>query len=118
MNVDAIGDGTTRALHVAIDGLDLRGRAISSNVANLETPDYLAREVDFESSLRAALAAGDPTDASVAFSRSLAPTRINGNNVNIDFELMAASENVLRQRLAVQALNGKYALVRTAITGQ
>ena len=49
---------------------------------------------------------------------SLAATRTNGNNVNIDFELLAEKENALRQRLVVQALNGKYGLLRTAITGQ
>ena len=43
---------------------------------------------------------------------------MNGNNVNIDFELLAEQENNLRQQLVVQALNGKYALLRTAIIGQ
>ena len=38
--------------------------------------------------------------------------------MNIDFELMASAENVLREKLAVQALNNKYALLRTAITGR
>ena len=31
---------------------------------------------------------------------------------------MAGEENGLRQQLTVQALNAKYALLRTAITGQ
>jgi flagellar basal body rod protein FlgB len=43
---------------------------------------------------------------------------MNGNNVNIDFELLAAQENNLSQTLVVQALNAKYALLRTAILGQ
>jgi flagellar basal-body rod protein FlgB len=54
----------------------------------------------------------------VTVRHSLAPTRLNGNNVNIDFEMLAQKENALRQRLVVQALNAKYALLRTAITGQ
>ncbi len=37
-----ISDGVTNALHLAINGLDARGKAISSNVANLETPGYHA----------------------------------------------------------------------------
>ena len=118
MSISPISDGVTNALHAAINGLDARGRAISANIANLETPGYLSHEVDFETSLRAALARGDGEGAQIETSNSLAATRINGNNVNIDFELMAAQENGLRQQLTVQALNAKYALLRTAISGQ
>lgn len=115
MSIAGISDSVTMALHQAINGLDARQQAISSNIANLETPDYLAKEVDFESSLRSALEDGDPTQSTVDVSRSLAATRLNGNNVNIDFELLASSENVMRQKLAVQALNAKYQLLRTAL---
>lgn len=118
MSINPIGDGTTSALHMAINGLDARQQAISGNVANLETPGYRAREVNFEDSLRAALDDGEPTAMSVSVKESLAATRMNGNNVNIDFELLAEQENNLRQQLVVQALNGKYALLRTAISGQ
>ena len=118
MSISPISDGVTNALHMAINGLDARGRAINANVANLETPGYHAAEVDFETSLRAALARGDGNEARIETSTSLAATRTNGNNVNIDFELMAAQENGLRQQLTVQALNAKYTLLRTAINGQ
>ncbi len=113
--IGGISDGVTRALHVAVNGLDARQQAIAANIANVETSGYLAEEVDFEASLRQALAGGDATDAVVSHTHSLAPTRLNGNNVNVDFELLASSENVLRQKLVVQALNNKYALLRTAI---
>ena len=115
MSISGISDSVTAALHLAINGLDARQQAISSNIANLETPNYLAKEVDFEASLRAALDGGDPADMEISTTESLAATRLNGNNVNIDFELLAASENVMRQKLAVQALNAKYQLLRTAI---
>jgi flagellar basal-body rod protein FlgB len=118
MNIGGISDGTTRALHVAINGLDARQQSIASNMANVETPGYRARIVSFEDSLRAALDGGDPGDATMSVTESLAATRSNGNNVNIDFELLAEKENVLHQRLVVQALNAKYSLLRTAITGQ
>ena len=118
MSVSPISDGVTRSLHTAIDGLQARGRAIASNIANLETPNYLAVQVSFEDSMRAALRTGRPERTEVSTARSLAATRLNGNNVNIDFELMASAENVLRSKLVVQALNDKYALLRTGITGQ
>lgn len=118
MSVAGISDGTTQALHQAINGLDARQQAISANITNLETPGYRARSVNFEDSLREALTAGEPADMSVSVTESMAATRSNGNNVNIDFELLAEKENVLRQRLVVQAINAKYSLLRTAITGQ
>jgi flagellar basal-body rod protein FlgB len=118
MSISPIADGVTNALHMAINGLDARQQAISGNVANLETPGYRARTVSFEDSLRAALGDGNPSSMAVDVDESLAPTRMNGNNVNIDFELLAEQENNLRQQLVVQALNGKYALLRTAILGQ
>ncbi len=114
--IGGIGDGVTRALHVAITGLDARQQAIAANIANVETNGYLAEEVDFEDSLRQALAGGDATDTTISHTRSLAATRLNGNNVNVDFELLAGTENVLRQKLVVQALNNKYQLLRTAMS--
>ena len=118
MNVSGISDGVTTALHMAVNGLDARQQSIAANVSNLETPGYRARVVNFEDSLRAALDAGAPADMSISVAESLAATRMNGNNVNIDFELLSEKENVLRQRLVIQALNSKYALLRTAIAGQ
>lgn len=117
MSISPIADGVTTALHMAINGLDARQQAISGNVANLETPGYHARSVNFEDSLRAALQDGEPS-MSLDVKESLAPTRMNGNNVNIDFELLAGDQNNLAQQLVVQALNAKYALLRTAILGQ
>lgn len=52
MSVSGISDGTTQALHMAINGLDARQQAIAANVSNLETPGYRARLVSFEDSLR------------------------------------------------------------------
>jgi flagellar basal-body rod protein FlgB len=116
-SIGGISDSVTQALHVALNGLDARQRAISSNLANIETPGYHALEVNFEDSLREAVAKGDPMRAQTSTTESLAATRINGNNVNIDFEVLTSSENVLRQKLVVQALNNKYSLLRTAISG-
>lgn len=115
MSIGAVSDGVTSALHSALNGLEARQKVISSNIANVETPGYQARVVSFEDSLRAAIADGDPASSSFSVSQSMAPTRANGNNVNIDFEMLAQRENVLRQKLVVQAVNAKYSLLRTAI---
>ena len=53
-----------------------------------------------------------------SISRSLAPTRMNGNNVSIDQEIVGLTETALRHQLVVEAMNGKFRLLRTSILGQ
>ena len=113
---EPLGDVTMSALHQALSGLALRQRTIADNVANIETPGFLAGKVDFEDSLRSTLAAGgDPATASPTTARSLEPTNTNGNNVNLDDETVISTETGLRYQLALNALDGKYSLLRTAL---
>jgi flagellar basal-body rod protein FlgB len=106
-----------RTLVQSMKGLSDRRQAIQSNVANSETPGYLATTTSFEDSLSSALQAGRPEDMTTSFGRSTAPTNMNGNNVALDAEFVNLSENQLQQQLAVEALNAKYRLLRTSITG-
>ncbi len=114
-----IGDVSTSALHAALDGLAQRQRVTADNIANVNTPGFLAGRVDFESSLRGALAGGeDPGSAQAVIARSLEPTNTNGNNVNLDAETVIATETGLRYQLALNALDGKYNSLRTALRTQ
>jgi flagellar basal-body rod protein FlgB len=45
-------DPATTILEKALDGLTSRQSAISSNLANIDTPGYQAQTVDFETALR------------------------------------------------------------------
>lgn len=118
--LNALQDVTISALHAALRGLAARQRVIADNVANLETPQFLAGRVDFESSLAAALAGGtDPlATAMPAFSRSLAPTGPNGNNVGLERETLDGTDANLRFQLVSTAVSDKFRLLRTAIRGQ
>ena len=102
-------------LHAALKGLSLRQRTIADNIANVETPRFLAGRVDFESTLRAAAASGQAPSAAPVVARSLEPTRLNGNNVNLDTETVSAMETGLRYELTITALNNKFNGLRTAI---
>jgi flagellar basal-body rod protein FlgB len=111
-----IGDVTSSALKAALDGLAQRQRVTADNIANINTPGFLAGRVDFESSLRGALAGGqNPASANALVARSLEPTNTNGNNVNLDSETIIATETGLRYQLALNALDGKYDQLRTAL---
>ena len=111
-----IGDVTQTALHAALTGLAERQRVTADNIANLQTPGFLAGRVDFESALRGALADGEsPAVSPGTVARSLQPTRTDGNNVNLDQETVIATETGLRYQLALNALDGKYNVLRTAL---
>lgn len=102
------------ALSSALDGLALRQRAIAENIANVNTPDYHAKRVRFEDALRAAVADGSGA-VRPGMERSLEPTRLNGNNVNLDTETLSNVDTVLRFQFASQALNGQATSITKAI---
>ena len=114
-----IGDATSTALHAALSGLAQRQRVTADNIANIQTPGFLAGRVDFETSLRNAISNGDsPAISGGTTARSLEPTNTNGNNVNLDQETVIATETGLRYQLALNALDGKYNQLRTALRTQ
>jgi flagellar basal-body rod protein FlgB len=111
-----IGDVTMTTLHAALSGLAQRQRVTTDNIANVNTPGFLAGRVDFESNLRSQLGSGQaPTVGGGTVARSLEPTNTNGNNVNLDSETVIATETGLRYQLALNALDGKYSVLRTAL---
>ena len=114
-----IGDATSTALHAALSGLAQRQRVTADNIANIQTPGFLAGRVDFESSLRGALSSGQsPSVNGGQVLRSLEPTNTNGNNVNLDQETVIATETGLRYQLALNALDGKYNVLRSSLRTQ
>jgi flagellar basal-body rod protein FlgB len=111
-----IADSTTTALHAALSGLQQRAAVTANNIANVDTPGYLAGRVDFESTLRDQLANGEAaTGGQSAVTQSTDPTTMTGNNVNLDTETTIATETGLRYQLALNALDGKYSLLRSAL---
>lgn len=116
-------DVTSAALHSALRGLSTRRRVIADNVANVETPNYLAGRVSFESSLAKALdgaqrgrvTAGGMSAIAPTRETSVEATRLNGNNVDLDDEIVAATTTELAYSAVLEAMNGKFRLLRTAI---
>lgn len=105
---------SVRALDSALDGLAMRQRVSADNVANLQTPGYHARTVDFEAALSRAVERGDgATRATVT--RSSAATREDGNNVDLDTETLLQIETNLRYQVATQAMSGTFSSVRAAM---
>lgn len=115
-----------------LDGLARRREAVAGNIANIDTPGYRRREVNFEVELRRAMG-GDArplrtTHADhLAASRSpaggagvqrvqeLVSPRRDGNTVSIDEEMVTLSETQLRYQAATAALGRKLSALREAI---
>jgi flagellar basal-body rod protein FlgB len=118
VSVVAMIDSTGSAIYAALNGLAARQRVIANNVANVETPGFIAGKVSFEDSLRAAVAGGtSPAGTSVATLPSADPVNLNGNNVSLDHEVVSLTETDLTYQLMIQAINQKFGLLRTAIGG-
>jgi len=111
-------DVSSSSLRVAIAGLAARQTAIANNIANIETPGYRARKVEFEEALRGAVAHGDsPAGVQPSTVTSLEPTRLNGSNVNLDEETLSHIDTTMRYQLTLRALDSKYSMLREAIKG-
>ena len=107
---------TVRVLHYALDGLTLQQNVIANNVTNDQTPNYTASEVDFQSSLQAALSTPSPgTLASTSVYSSSNPPGTDGNNVNLADELVNASRATLQYQAVVTAMNFKFNLLANAM---
>ena len=112
--LDDIASVTLRA---AVAGLSMRQQVTSNNIANLETPGFTAGTVSFESSLAAAVAAGDPTQTAITTAPSTAAAGVNGNNVSLSTEMVAATKTGLQEQMLTGALTSTYGLIASVLKG-
>jgi flagellar basal-body rod protein FlgB len=110
-----------------------RGAVLASNIANANTPNYLARDYDFTSALRGAMdgtqagLAGDDGEhinlvnketQGVTLYRLPTKDKSNGNTVEEEIEQAAYSENAVQYQTSLQFLNGTIRGLRLAIKGE
>ncbi|MDR7435643.1 MAG: flagellar basal body rod protein FlgB [Armatimonadota bacterium] len=116
-----LGDFTVRFLGKALDLLNLRQRVLAQNLANAETPGYRRMDVDFRRALLQAMEdpegwgnkTGGPQVFLVQENRL---SRLDGNGVDVDQELVELTENALLFQSVTAALRVKLAMLRAAIT--
>lgn len=117
--VISASDPVGAVLKSALDGLALRQRVAANDIANVDTPGFTASSVDFEDSLRAAIADGTVGEAEPVptVEASAAPRGANGNNVDLATETMTSMQAVYQYQLLSRAVGDRYSLVTTAIGG-
>jgi flagellar basal-body rod protein FlgB len=113
-------DTTQAALEGVIAGTTQRHQALAANLANANTPGYQRVDVDFHSSLAAALGSEDSKDAlhSVKFAAqvdSSGATRADGSSVDVDSESARLAPNALEHQAAVQVAHARIGILKSAM---
>jgi flagellar basal-body rod protein FlgB len=110
-------DTTQLALQAAMRGAALRQTLLTNNIANAETPGYHREDVNFQATLRSALAGGEESLSAVQFQPEVQPQAVGpeGNGVSIDSEQTQIAENGLTYQALSEVLGGRDAIMRSAI---
>ena len=113
----------------AADAAWQRNEAISNNIANVDTPGYKRQDVAFESVLQQALGNNryqsmDDKVANVNLSRLRGRAyvdyanysyRLDGNNVDIENEIVMLAENQLKYQGLISSINQEFTNLKTVM---
>jgi flagellar basal-body rod protein FlgB len=121
--IDGIfSDPNYLAARKMLDYTSQRSEALASNLANVEVPGYKRVDVsdDFQNQLAKALENNSAKDieslkTKIVTDNSEVSSRADGNNVEMDKELMEMNRNALEYEYSVKYINYNYDLVKTAI---
>ena len=112
-----LSDPVSAILGSALDGIALRQRVIADNIANVDTPHYRASSVDFEDSLRSAIAAGDPYAAiDPTATATNTPVGANDNNVDLRKETLAAVQSQFQYQMVTRATSDRFDLMKSVMS--
>lgn len=122
--------GTIGSLERGLDFSALKGKAISQNIANVDTPNYKSKDVSFSQMLNEAkhspIQAYRTDDRHFDFkaSQSSGGTfssrfryRSNGNGVDMDREQANLATNTIYYNALVDRMNGKLNTLQNVIKG-
>ena len=94
--------------------LSTRQKLVASNIANLDTPGYKTRDIDFHFEFMSKMDAADKADPTV-FEAGGQIVKNDGNDVSLDREMRLLSENAIRFSVASTLLKGQMQSLRVAI---
>ncbi|MEW5771224.1 MAG: flagellar basal body rod protein FlgB [Pseudomonadota bacterium] len=115
--------------------LNLRARRqeiLASNLANADTPDYKARDLDFASALKGAMGGGfamartqarhldgvsGGAAAGVKYRAAVQPS-LDGNTVDMDVERAHFTENALHYQFLLDRATAAFSTMKLAVSGE
>lgn len=117
-------------LDKAADAANLRNELLTNNIANVNTPNYKRKDLDFESVLQGELAGEknlskavkkanqnlETLDAQVYTDNASLSYRLDGNNVDINTEEARLAENQIKYQALVDLMNQEFARYNTVLS--
>ncbi|MBI9047921.1 MAG: flagellar basal body rod protein FlgB [Anaerolineaceae bacterium] len=118
----------------ALNGLSYRKDLIAQNIANVDTPGYLAKEVNFETAIKHVMSGNDSIQQKKTREGHMSPNEISGSNfynvrnrpggslrndgndVDIDQELVEMSETELKYQALTQVITKKLSILKSIST--
>lgn len=103
-------------LQAYLDVTNKRQQLITSNMANVDTPNYHTKDLNFQQAMQQVMDRGELSNVSpVSLDVAGLPERPDGNNVNVDRESMMLSEMQLQHQVGVQLVKEEFHRLLTAI---
>jgi flagellar basal-body rod protein FlgB len=123
-NAGMINTPMTEALGRFLDVDVARYKLITTNLANIDTPGYHTRDLDFRAELQRASAEASGLENSELVDASFSPVarpvrglmeRPDGNNVSVDRESLLLAEAQMKFNLGIQLLKDQFHTISLAI---
>lgn len=114
---------TSTILSKALDASWMRNQVISENIANVDTPGYKRKDIQFENALQEALRSNNNVskmdvnrlEPKVIKDKTNLSYRLDGNNVNIDTEMVNLANNQIKYNTLVQQLNSNFSRIKMVL---
>jgi len=110
-------DTTQLSLEAAMRGSSLRQTLLTDNLANVNTPGYQRKDVDFHAELASAMETGSSME-SVAFNPSTDASRTvraDGSGIDADQESAELAKNALEYQALVSVAGSRTTILQVAM---
>ncbi|MGN6187926.1 MAG: flagellar basal body rod protein FlgB [Conexibacter sp.] len=110
-------DTTQLSLEAAMRGSSLRQTLLTDNLANVNTPGYQRKDLDFHAQLASAMQTGQSLDA-LSFSPTTDASRVvrpDGSGIDPDQESAELAKNALEYESLVQVAGARTQILQIAM---
>jgi flagellar basal-body rod protein FlgB len=108
---ECVVDPITNQIEHYLNLLSARQKLVASNIANVDTPGYKTKDIDFQFEFMSQIEDGSPN---VVEAPGLKVNN-DGNNVSLDRESRLLAENALRFNMASNLMKTQLKLINSAI---
>jgi len=120
---------TISTLENAINYSNIKQKVIAQNIANVDTPNYKAKDVTFKEALNNAIeakktdarhldfAGNNQTGNSTIVTKSSAVYNNSGNSVDVDKEMTELATNQIYYNALIDRISGKFTSLENVIKG-